>query len=73
MSDSERHELSARLAKAGWIVDGSELSPGGIKVGLRVAPDTSGDPARYIYGADVNDALRKELERLEAESNASEP
>ena len=39
---------------------------------LRPAPDTSGDPVRSIYGTDVDDAIHKELQRLEAES-AGEP
>jgi hypothetical protein len=66
MADSERSDLSHRLSELGWNVDGWEAAPDGVgvKVGLRVAPATSGEPARYISGTDVDDALRKELDRL---------
>jgi hypothetical protein len=66
-------QIKDRLADAGWNLNGYTWNPDGtVKVGLRRAPDTSGNPVRYISGSDINDAIRKELERLAAEGTTGE-
>jgi hypothetical protein len=73
MAEQDRDELVSRLAMAGWHFGGWTQNPDGtVEVKLRLAPETSGEPVRSIYGADVDDAIRKELQRLEAENTASE-
>jgi hypothetical protein len=70
----EQDELVDRLAKAGWHLGGKVSYPGGaVELKLRPAPDTSGEPVRSIFGSDIDDAIRKELARLEAEDTAREP
>jgi hypothetical protein len=74
MAEQDRDDLLSKLAKAGWHVGGWTRNPDGtVEVKLRLAPETSGEPERSIFGTDVDDAIRKELQRLEAENTASEP
>ena len=74
MTEDERGDDSNRLRDLGWITDGGAVYPdGGVEVRLRRSPDTSGKGERSIYGTDFEDAIRKEVERLEAEESAGEP
>jgi hypothetical protein len=41
-------------------------------VKVRPALETSGEPVRSIFGTDLNDAIRKELTRLEEENTTGE-
>jgi hypothetical protein len=74
MTEDERGDYSNRLRDLGWITDGGAVYPdGGVEVRLRRSPDTSGKGERSIYGTDFEDAIRKEVERLEAEESGGEP
>ena len=65
MEHNEHLGLVDKLAKAGWYLGGMTRYPNGIAVHLRPAPETSGPPTRSIFGADVDAAIRQEVERLE--------
>jgi len=68
MAEDERTDLVNRLAQAGWHIGAQTGNPDGtVEVQLHPAPEISGDPVRSIYGTDLDDAIRKELELLEAE------
>lgn len=69
MAEQDRDdELVSRLVAAGWRPGGETWYPDGIvEVKLRPSSETSGKPVRSIVGTDFNDAIRKELKRLEDE------
>ena len=68
MAEDERTDLVNRLAQTGWhIGEQTQNLDGTIEVQLHPSPEISGDPVRSIYGADLDDAIRKELELLEVE------
>jgi hypothetical protein len=68
MAADERTDLVNRLAQAGWHLGEQIRNPDGtLEVQLHPSPEISGDPVRSIYGTDLDDAIRQELELLEAE------
>lgn len=69
MTEDERGDCTERLKNFGWSPGGggTRYPDGTIEVRLRRFPDTSGKGERSIYGIDFEDAIRKEVERLEAE------
>jgi hypothetical protein len=74
MAEQDRDDLTGRLAKFGWRPHGQKTYPdGGVEVKLRRVSDTAGEEERSIFGTDVNDAIRKEVEQLEAEGIAGQP
>jgi hypothetical protein len=72
MTEQERADYKDRLEKFGWTRGPHKLRPDGVEVRLRRVSDTSGEGERSIYGTDIDDAIRKEVERLEAEGTAGE-
>ena len=74
MTEQERDDYRDRLEKLGWRPGGGETwhPNGSVEVNLRRYPETSGESERSIYGTDRDDAIRKEVERLEAEGTAGE-
>jgi hypothetical protein len=73
MAEQERDDFENRLKKFGWTRGPHKRYPDGVEVRLRRVPDTSGEGERGIFGTDPDDAIRKEVERLEAEGAVSEP
>jgi hypothetical protein len=75
MTEDERDDYSNRLRNLGWISGGGGrvYRDGTVEVRLRRSPETSGKGERSVYGTDFEDAIRKEVQRLEAEGKAGEP
>lgn len=75
MTEDERGDCTERLNNLGWSPGGggTRYPDGTIEVRLRRFPDTSGKGERSIYGTDIDDAICKEVQRLEAEGTAGEP
>lgn len=70
--DVERAELVDKLGDAGWYLGGMTRYPDGtVELRLRPAPETSGAPVRSIFGTDENEAIQKELERMEQEGESN--
>jgi hypothetical protein len=70
MEHNEYLGLVGELAKAGWYIGGKTVYPNGVAVHLRPAPETSGEPIRSIFGEDEEDAISRELKRLEKSDDA---
>ena len=64
-AQSDRSEMLRKLADAGWTTARTTRNPTGVEVHLRPAAQTSGKPTRSIFSEDEDDAIRKELKRLE--------
>jgi hypothetical protein len=64
-------DLENRLKRFGWSRGPHTLYPDGtVKLRLRCVGETSGQGERTIVGKDLDHAIRKEVERLEAEGAA---
>ena len=68
MAEDERTALVNRLAQAECdIGEQTQNRDDTVEVQLQPLPEISGDPVRSNYSTDLDDAIRKELELLEAE------
>jgi hypothetical protein len=68
MAEDERTDLVNRLVQAGCdIGEQTQNRDDTVEVQLQPLPEISGDPVRSNYSTDLDDAIRKELELLEAE------
>ena len=68
MAEDEHTDLVNRLVQAGCdIGEQTQNRDGTVEVQWHPSSEISGDPVRSSYSTDLDDAIRKELELLEAE------